>query len=177
MPKFSEIPQLIHANYRINLPWDHLRFSLDKYKEDYGLNLDPDFQRGHVWDDSKRIAYVEYIMRGGTSSRELQFNCYYWDTRKGVKEGPVVLVDGKQRLNSVLMFLNNELKAFGSYRKEYIDRCGLTGPQFILFMNNLETRKEVLEWYLQLNSGGVVHTQEELDKVKKLLEKENEKES
>ena len=37
-------------------------------------------------------------------------------------------------------------------------------------INNLKTRGQVLEWYLQLNDRGVVHTKEELDKVRRLLE-------
>jgi hypothetical protein len=33
----------------------------------------------------------------------------------------------------------------------------------------LKTRKEVLEWYLNFNSGGSVHTEQELQKVRDLL--------
>ena len=41
-------------------------------------------------------------------------------------------------------------------------------------INNLQTRKEVLQWYIELNSGGTVHTDAEIDRVKKLLRKEDE---
>jgi len=37
-------------------------------------------------------------------------------------------------------------------------------------INGLQTRKELLTWYLDLNDGGTVHTKEELDKVKEMLE-------
>lgn len=40
-------------------------------------------------------------------------------------------------------------------------------------VNELRTRAEVLRWYLQLNSGGVVHTEEELARVRALLEAES----
>jgi len=37
-------------------------------------------------------------------------------------------------------------------------------------VNNLKTRKEVLQWYIEFNSGGTVHTDAEIQRVKKLLE-------
>ena len=43
---------------------------------------------------------------------------------------------------------------------------------FTWHINDLEDRKAVLQWYLDLNEGGVIHTAEELNKVKKLLDEE-----
>jgi len=48
----------------------------------------------------------------------------------------------------------------------------MCGPDFVFSMNTLRTKAEVLEWYLQLNSGGVVHTEAELKRVRKLLVRE-----
>jgi hypothetical protein len=42
-------------------------------------------------------------------------------------------------------------------------------------VNDLKTKAEVLQWYLDINSGGVVHTETELEKVKRLLTKEKRK--
>jgi hypothetical protein len=42
----------------------------------------------------------------------------------------------------------------------------------IWHVNDLKTREEVLIWYLEMNSGGTPHTKEELDRVKRMLEKE-----
>lgn len=39
-------------------------------------------------------------------------------------------------------------------------------------MLDLSTRAEVLKLYLLLNSGGVVHSTEEIARVRKLLERE-----
>jgi len=41
-----------------------------------------------------------------------------------------------------------------------------------LNVNNLKTKAEVLRWYLEMNTGGVVHTQDEVDKARALLEYE-----
>lgn len=42
----------------------------------------------------------------------------------------------------------------------------------IINVNNLKTREEVLQWYIDFNAGGTVHSKEEIDRVKKLLEEE-----
>lgn len=75
------------------------------------MQLNPDFQRGHVWIENQQIKYIEYILRGGKTAR-------------------------------------------------------------VIYLNNLKTRKEVLQWYLEFNSYGTIHTEEEINKVKKLLEME-----
>ena len=40
-----------------------------------------------------------------------------------------------------------------------------------IHINDLQSEKDVLQWYLEMNSGGTPHTQEELDRVKLLLQK------
>ena len=167
--RFRDIPQFIFCNYQVNQTWTHLEECLKGYAE-MGLNLEPDFQRGHVWSDEKRIAYIEFILRGGMGAKDIYFNCVGWES--GNYTGPFELVDGKQRLTAVLKFLHNELPVFGSYFKEFTDEVRMVRTDFIFHINSLDTRKEVLQWYLDLNSGGVVHTSEELLKVKELLSKE-----
>lgn len=170
--KFRDIPQFTRsADYRVNVGWDYLETWL-KHEREISLDLDPDFQRAHVWDEEKQCRYVEFVLRGGQSSRDLYFNCVGW---MGTFEGPFVLVDGKQRMEAVRKFLRNELAIFDGHRLEdFEDRMPL-GVNFLVHVNNLKTRAEVLQWYLDLNSGGVVHTKSELDKVRKLLAKEKSK--
>ena len=89
----------------------------------------------------------------------------------GSYEGDFVLVDGLQRLTTVLKFCNNELKAYGIYNKEYEGRIS-PSINLIFHIAKLQTRKEVLQWYLDFNTGGVIHSEEEINKVKALLKKE-----
>lgn len=114
---------------------------------------------------------MEYILRGGTSGKELYFNCA---GRGKDYHGPYVIVDGKQRLEAVRCFMRGEIKAFDHYRQEYEDKPDMTTARFSWNIAALETRREVLEWYLQFNAGGSAHTPEELERVQKLLEKEYE---
>lgn len=165
--KFEHIPQFTRcAGYAVDIPWSHLLTSLKTYIEDYKLDIDPDFQRAHVWDDTKRTRYVEYALRGGMSGGDIYTNCPEWNN--GGRDD-FVLVDGKQRLEAVCKFLRNEIPAFGALYNEYEDELILTGPRFRWHVNDLATRIEVLQWYLDLNTGGVIHTEDELDRVRGLL--------
>lgn len=168
--KFSDVLKLTPSgNYRVNQNWDGLISALDRYQYETvcHLDLNPEFQRGHVWTEDQQIAYVEFKLRGGEGSNLILFNCPGW---MRTFEGPFVLVDGKQRLNAVIRFLNNEIKVFGYYLKEFDDFFGYFDPDFIFCINNLPTMKDVYKWYIELNSGGTPHTKEEIDKVRKMLD-------
>ena len=173
MPRFQDIPQMTRSpNYAVNIGWDYLEDWI-KDQEEKGLaplDLNPDFQRAHVWTKAQQTAYVEFILRGGSSGRDLYFNCRGWQNNY---EGPYVIVDGKQRLNAVRKFLADEIPAFGAKRSEYTDRMRISGPDFKWHVNDLKTRAQVLTWYLEFNSGGTPHTKAELDKVRKMLKDEN----
>ena len=71
-----------------------------------------------------------------------------------------------------LKFLNDEIPAFGTYFSEFEDKLSFTDVFFTFHINNLQTKSEVLKWYIEMNSGGTIHTDEEINRVKQLLEKE-----
>ena len=174
MPKFSEIKQLTQdGNYRGDVPLDYLPKVIKGYENNYGLRMDVDFQRAHVWNDQQRSAYVEHLLTGGNGPRTIRFNCPNWN-RVTRSDEPclMVVVDGKQRLTTCLRFMNNEIPAFGYLYKEYEDRLRIAGPGLVFRINDLNNRADVLRWYLEMNEGGVAHTKAELDKVKKLLAEE-----
>lgn len=167
---YSDIPRLIgRGTYAVQVGFGYL----DKHLGEWaaypgGLDLDPDFQRGHVWSEAQQVAFVEYALRGGleSSSGVLLFNCADWDQKM---EAPVQIVDGLQRLTAALRFLRSEIPAFGRLRRDYCGSLSVTGARFEVHVNKLRTREEVLRWYLEINSGGVVHSDEEIARVKGLL--------
>ena len=171
--RFEDIPQLTSdGNYRVDVPLNYLEKYIRGLKEDHNVQLNPDFQRGHVWSTEQQIAFVEHILRGGIGSNELRFNCVGW---MGSFKGPMVLVDGLQRLTAVRKFMANKIPAFGYYLDEYADRMNSVSCSFSVRVNDLPTREDVLRWYLEINEGGIVHTTEEINKVKALLELEESK--
>ena len=179
--KIRNLPKFIHGgNYACDVSWNYLEEWLASHSRDgASLDLDPDFQRGHVWDDAKRIKYVEYVLRGGESSKDLWWNCKNW---MGGGAGPIQIVDGKQRMEAALRFVRNDLPVFSDLRQEqepgaregwlyseFEDKLGILDASFRMHVNNLPKRELVLQWYLDLNEGGVVHTEDELLRVKVLL--------
>lgn len=172
--KYADIPKLTKSpSYHIDLDLRDLKHWIKSQQDDFGdkMKLDPDFQRAHVWDETKQQRYIEYILRGGQSALDFHFNCA--DYRLGSLRYDLVLVDGKQRLNAIFKYINNELTVFdGHYAKDF-DRLRMADVQISIYINDLKTRKEVLQWYIDMNSGGVAHTDEEIQKVKDLLAKED----
>lgn len=166
---WSDIPQFTAgAPYSVDVSLDAIEATLQRWGDsDAGLQLEPDFQRGHVWTDSQRSAYVEHLLRGGVGSREIRFNCPGWmaDFR-----GPMVLVDGLQRLTAVRMFMDDRLAAFGHLCSQIGGPPPFQKQNLRFSVNSLPDRAAVLKWYVELNDGGVVHAPEELDRVRALLE-------
>jgi hypothetical protein len=142
--------------------------------KDYGLDINPNFQRAHVWNDNQKVRYVEYILMGGKSGKDLYSNCPTWHCgRVGVeqKDSWFVLVDGKQRLDAVLGYLNNEFPIFeGNYHRDYDDSLDIMVASFKWHVNELPTMQEVYRWYIDLNTGGTQHSPGEIARVRALLD-------
>jgi hypothetical protein len=177
--KYSQIPKMTQdGTYSVNVSWTHLEAQLADYNESatggHGCNLDPEFQRAHVWTEEKQRRYVEFALRGGKSSRTIYFNHPNW---MSCGKGTMVLVDGKQRLEAVRKYMRDELRVFksldpkgaGYLRSDFTDKLDMLLAQFIFVVNNLKTHAEVLTWYIDLNDGGVAHTSEEIGKVRAML--------
>jgi uncharacterized protein with ParB-like and HNH nuclease domain len=170
--QFTEV-----GNYEPTVGLKYLEKTLKEFEEDCGLELNPDFQRGNVWTEEQQIAYLEFYLRGGKTARVIYFNCPFFvkgslkDYRNGKYEMPMVCVDGLQRLTALLKMIRGEIKVFGIYIQEFEDYDILMrGLNIRININNLQTKKEVLQWYLDFNQGGTVHSDEELIRVRKMLE-------
>jgi len=169
MPKIADIPEFTQDSpYKVDQPVTNLEAFLKDYIED-GLQMEPDFQRGHVWTEAQQVAYVEYVLQGGKSGRDIYFNHPGW---MGNWKGEFVLVDGLQRLTALLKFLRNEIKVFGYLYREYDDKMRFSDPTLRIHVNTLKTRGAVLRWYLEMNTGGTPHTQAEIERVKALWAEE-----
>lgn len=176
---FSEIPQRIAGGgYQCNMPLEDLDGWLTRKEADpyYQLQLNPDFQRGHVWTTAQQSAYLEYFLTGGQSGLTIFFNKPSWQA--GGEEprayDDFVCVDGLQRLTALRGFVRGEATAFGQRLADFGQgiRQARNSDALVFNINNLQTRAEVLTWYLQMNAGGTPHTTAEISRVQTLLETE-----
>ena len=167
---WQDIPKMTIANYQVDVSWKYLEEQLANYERDYGLELEPDFQRSHVWKPEQQTKYIEWIVRNGKTGKEIYFNCPNWRLNP---QGPIVLVDGLQRMTAVREFLNNNIPIFDGYYINDIDgKFPWLDYGFRFYVNDLCNRKEVIQWYIDLNENNVAHTKTEINKAKRILEQE-----
>ncbi len=74
---FQSIPEFTRtANYAVDVEWRNLERQIQCAAEGVSsFDLNPDFQRGHVWNEAQQIAYVEFVLRGGQTGKNVYFNC------------------------------------------------------------------------------------------------------
>jgi hypothetical protein len=175
---FSDIPQIIQdGNWQCDFTLVDLVERIEQYKNkeeeiDIKLEMNPDFQRNHVWTEEQEIAYIEALVQGGAKhARVIYLNCPDWNFNNKGDYHDFVCVDGLQRYTAIEKFVHNKIKVFGHYLDEFEDKDRFC-RKFImkLNINDLRSKEDVLKWYLQINDGGTPHTKEEIDKVKKMLE-------
>jgi len=169
MKSYKEIPQLTkRGSYEVHQPLESIAATINDWQQGKNdpLQLCPDFQRGHVWTGQQQIKFVEFLLRGGDTNNIIYFNHPNW---LGNFRGDFVLVDGLQRLTAVLKFLRNELTVFGGHYKDDFEERIPFNVHLRFNVNNLKTREEVLQWYLEMNAGSTPHTEAELSKVRGLL--------
>jgi len=181
MISLKDIPPYIGpSDHRENISGHSIERFIETHRKEVGVDLDPDFQRGHAWTDENRKRFVEHLLRGGQHGRTIVWNSpsYFYGDHRQDSDLPstMVLVDGKQRLTAIRMFLANEMSIFGGNRLSDFDQRSQTditmstSPHLRLTMHvhGLQYRRELLEFYLQLNEGAIAHTAEELDRVRAL---------
>lgn len=161
----------------------------NQFESLYNVDINPDYQRGHVWTEEQRRRYVGFIIQGG-QNRPLIINTGPDDNGIGWpgsgKDSDYTfrteLVDGKQRYTSLVMWYNGEIDA-RLYDGSTVNISELQehGPSMSVLKNSIRVRlgivnldrKSVLEYYLRLNGGGTVHSDEELKRVREMLESES----
>lgn len=170
---WNDIPPFTRkSNYQGDVDWDHVVRTVEDFTKEENLDFNPDYQRDHVWTEAQQRAFVEFGLRGGRSGMDIYLNCPRWMSGK---HGRMEVVDGKQRLTAVMAFCSDKLRVFpqwvkgGALCSEFQGSKRLMDGRFRFHINNLETRAEVIRWYLEMNSGGTPHTEAELNRVSALL--------
>lgn len=90
--------------YPANIKIEQERYSVfelkRRYEEKEEILMDPDFQRGFVWETKQKRELIESILMG------IKLPSFYFAERK--EDGKKIVVDGKQRLSTLFDFINNK---------------------------------------------------------------------
>jgi len=168
--KFRDIkPYHGWGNYQVDVPLRYVPKKIKDFTDEYGLDMNPDFQRAHVWTKDQQTRYMEFLLRHGRTGRDLLFNSTSW--MKNFKRD-MLLVDGKQRIEAICQFFEDNVPVFdGHVFSDYEDKVDMM-ISMRFYVNTLTTRADILQWYIDLNAGGTVHGEDEIYKVRELLKEE-----
>lgn len=166
MPTYEMLPKIY---YRVNCDFIDVPYHLNRWQQDqarmgYKFETNPKFQRGHVWTKNQQSKFIEWMLMGG-DTWPIIFNHEQW---MGSFQADMVCIDGLQRLTAICDFLDGKITAFGAYVDEFTN-LQLRKASDIVFAVTCLSEKECLEMYIKINSGGTVHTPQEINKVKKML--------
>lgn len=176
---YGVIRPLRRAQYKVDHMLSHVEEMIESFSKNVGPNgtfeLCPDFQRGHVWDRDKQVAFMENVFRG-TAPTLLRFNSPSYTERRpssapdALPVNQMVCVDGLQRLTAMRDFMAGKFKVFGRWSAQDLEETPFSPKRIFISVEvfSITTRRELLDFYLDLNSGGVVHTDEELARVRKM---------
>lgn len=158
--RLVDIPQMSRASYRVDSQWKYLEDFLKL--EGTPVEMNPDYQRGYIWTPRQQTEYIEYRLKGGMSGWDIFWNCTTWNTSCNT---PIEIVDGKQRVEAVRAFLRDEVPIFGRVLSEFSDHdVGLRMhlARFRMHVNDIQSRRGVIQWYIDMNTGGSIHTEADL---------------
>lgn len=164
---FSERYELKTINYGL---YFLIELGVKDNKDQYII---PDYQRELVWTTENKQNLIYAIMNGSPIG-EFIFAKDTVDTKTEYYHKWIV-IDGQQRINALKEFvLNTFADLDGRYFKDYSYREmtyfleNYTNFNFVSIKNL--SLKEQVEIYISKNIGGVVHSNEEIEKAKSFLE-------
>jgi hypothetical protein len=157
-----------NCTYHVNVGLGYLVTTLCQYN----INLNPIYQRDYVWTLEQKQKFVGAMLENHNAIPPLWFN---WTSKEFSRDSAEV-VDGKQRIQACLEWLDGKFDAICPCKEtvhiaqlDEIDMRNI-GMSCVFDWNFVDlTPKEVMKFYLRLNSGGTVHTKDDLEKVEKLI--------
>lgn len=120
----------------------------------FGVDFDPDYQRGYVWDDDDREKLITSIFMGVDIGR---FVLRHLDGDEWMEKGVgYEIIDGKQRFLTLLAFYENRFPYKGVYYNDLSPkdkRCFKDATTAVAEVKNI-SKKETIRVFLLLNRSG-----------------------
>lgn len=147
------------------------------------LELNPEFQRGHVWKLNQQIAFVENLLRVIDINKTIRFNDLTMrphNDADDILKNKIICIDGLQRLTAIIDFVDGKYKVFNNQLSyddilNHPDKASMRrifNSALLQFeFLQITSYKEVLEYYIDLNFGGVAHTPADIQIAKDILKR------
>lgn len=66
--RFADISKFTRdGNYQVDMDIRRVPEWIENEQKEMGLQLNPNFQRGHVWTEEQQVTWLEFFLRGGKS--------------------------------------------------------------------------------------------------------------
>ena len=134
------------------------------------LDMNPPYQRELVWETSHKIEFIEYLITG------LPIGYFAVATIDTDDEYIVELVDGKQRLNAILSFMDDEFGIHINGELVYFSEMNISEqrkfrniPLPVCELLNANELKVRVRYFYTVNFGGVPQSEEHRLKVLNML--------
>lgn len=141
---------------------------LHKYYH-FGVDTDPEYQRDYVWEDSDRELLLDSIF----ANIDIGKIVFIKKEREERVDGKMYeVLDGKQRLITLIMFYENRIPYKGVFYNELSPRDRRTFDNHVVAEAEVDwaDRKTILRYFLMLNRAGKVMDNEHLEKVSTMME-------
>jgi hypothetical protein len=132
----------------------------------FGLDLNPDYQRGLVWAEQDKELLINSIFNN------LDIGKFVF-VFKGYSEGNIYeILDGKQRVSAIVDFYLNKFPYNGKYYNElsYYEQCFFENYNINIAQLEEISLKQKYRYFLLLNKTGKPVDKEHLERVEKLLD-------
>lgn len=152
-----------------------IKYFADKATVDFNVwlpTLGVNLQRGYVWDLNQKRELIWSILKNRNIPRMAMMNVLSDEHQDGVYQ----IIDGKQRLSSMLGFYRNEFTLLIDDKEYYFSELpsdyqnAIKGYQFPYYIANEVvkgdfTDKDKVDWFLQINFAGTAQDKEHFDKL------------
>lgn len=135
----------------------------------HGVEMNPPYQRGYVWDDEDKESLLDSIFTG------IEIGKFAFITKDWTHEKHLEILDGKQRLSTLLDFYENRLAYKGKYFNDLSPRDRHTFLDTNITVGEASdlTPQQIYTYFYKLNKCGKVMDEEHLNEIKAMAQMED----
>ena len=136
-----------------------------------GVDMNPSYQRDYVWDDKDRESLLDSIFN------HIEIGKFAFIEKDYSSDISFEILDGKQRLSTLLAFYENRFPYKGAYFDDLSpkDKYTFLDANVSVGTTREMSREQIYRYFYTLNKCGKVMDEAHLEHIKSLIE-ESEKE-
>jgi len=164
-----------HDDIHFNFQQRDIISLLNIYFNRYGIDLEPEYQRGNVWNIDQKISLIDSIFKN-IDIGKIAIIKRPWGPDGNVPLTPKLyeMLDGKQRLTALIEFFTGRFSYKGKYYNDLhpADRNHFKYYNISYAETSNLTKKQKYRYFLKLNTTGTPVDPVHMEKVASMLNEE-----